>query len=308
MMRKIPLLIICGPTASGKTRLAIALSQSLPIEVVSADSRQIYRMMDIGTAKATADEQAAVPHHLIDIVNPDEAFSAADFMQRARAVIAKIHQRGKLPVVVGGTGLYLTALTQGLIDAPGENPDLRKELVLLEKMEGEGALHRRLQQVDPEMALRLKPRDHCRLIRALEVYELTGEPLSLLQRRHAFAESIYSTVSFGLTLDRQHLYRRIDERATMMFSSGLIEETQELLRRGFLPGAKAMQTIGYRESVRYLHGEIPLDVAVAQTQQETRRYAKRQFTWFRKNKSIIWVDSGEEFDNISSVAKRLYAE
>ena len=306
--RKIPLLVICGPTASGKTQLALELASTLPIEVISADSRQIYRGMDIGTAKATAAERACVPHHLLDVVAPDESFSAADFMRLGREAIAEIHQRGKLAVVVGGTGLYIDALTRGLIAAPGEDPLLRQKLLELENEQGEGTLHQRLQGVDPEAAARLKPRDQQRIIRALEVFALTGETLSALQRRHAFSDGPYEVISIGLEVERSTLYRRIDERAAMMFSSGLPEEAQSLLEREFSRELKALRTIGYREAINCLCGESTLAAALDHTQQESRRYAKRQVTWFRKNNSIIMVDSLAEFAKIKSIATRLYAE
>lgn len=308
MPGKIPLLIICGPTASGKTRLAIDLAATLPIEIISADSRQIYRGMDIGTAKATPAERAAVPHHLLDVVTPDQSFSAADFMQLGREVIAGIHQRGRLAVVVGGTGLYIDALTRGLIAAPGEDPDLRQELMAIEEETGEGTLLQRLRTVDPEAAHRLKPRDLPRIIRALEVFSLTGETLSALQGRHAFADTPYNVVSIGLAVERSLLYHRIDERAAEMFSSGLIEEAQSLLRQGYSRELKALRTIGYREAIGYLSGEMTLPLALSQTQQESRRYAKRQTTWFRKNNSIIMVDSLAEFARIKNIAARLYME
>lgn len=305
---KIPLLVICGPTASGKTRLALELAAALPIEIISADSRQIYRGMDIGTAKATPEERTFVPHHLLDVVAPDEPFSAADFMHLGRAAIAKIHQRGKLAVVVGGTGLYIDALTRGLVAAPGEDPLLRQELLALEIEQGEGALHQRLQGVDPEAAARLKPRDQQRIIRALEVFALTGETLSALQGRHAFADGPYEVINIGLEVERSTLYQRIDARATTMFLSGLLEEAQTLLDQGFSRELKALRTIGYREAISYLCGESTLAAALNHTQQESRRYAKRQMTWFRKNNSIIMVDSLAEFAKIKTIATRLYAE
>jgi tRNA dimethylallyltransferase len=306
--RKIPLLVICGPTASGKTGLALELAAALPVEIISADSRQIYRGMDIGTAKATPEERAFVPHHLIDVVAPDQPFSAADFLRLGRAAISEIHQRDKLAVVVGGTGLYIDALTRGLIAAPGEDPLLREELLALEVQQGEGTLHRRLQGIDPEAAARLKPRDQPRIIRALEVFALTGETLTALQGRHAFADGPYEVITLGLEVERSILYRRIDERAAMMFASGLLEEAQSLLNQGFSRELKALRTIGYREAIACLGGESSLQVAIEQTQQESRRYAKRQMTWFRKNNSIIMVDSLAEFAKIKSIATRLYAE
>lgn len=305
---KIPLLVICGPTASGKTRLALDLAATLPMEIISADSRQIYRGMDIGTAKATAEERACVPHHLLDVVAPDEPFSAADFMAQGRVAINEIHQRGKLAVVVGGTGLYIDALTCGLVAAPGEDLSLRQELIELEAQQGEGILHRRLQAIDPVAAQRLKPRDQQRIIRALEVFALTGETLSALQSRHAFADGPYNVITIGLEVERSTLYQRIDERAAVMFAFGLLEEAQALLGQGFSRELKALRTIGYREAINYLCAESSLTAAIEHTQQESRRYAKRQMTWFRKNNSIIMVDSLAEFAKIKSIATRLYAD
>lgn len=306
MQHKIPLLVICGPTASGKTRLALDLAATLPIEVISADSRQIYRGMDIGTAKATVQERDYVPHHLLDVIDPDQSFSAADFMQLGRQAIAEIHQRGKLAVVVGGTGLYLDALTHGLVSAPGEDIHLRRELIDLEEGQGVGTLHRRLCEVDPESAVRLKPRDQQRIIRALEVFALTGKSISALQRSHAFADGPYEVITLGLDVERSVLYQRINQRAATMFSSGLLEEARSLLDQGFSRELKALRTIGYREAISYLYNEISLEAAIAHTQQETRHYAKRQLTWFRKKNSIIMVDSLAEFANIKTIASRLY--
>lgn len=303
---KIPLLVICGPTASGKTRLAIELGRHVPIEIISADSRQVYRWMNIGTAKATPEECAAVPHHVIDVVAPDEAFTAADFARLGRDAIQQIRQRGHLPVVVGGTGLYITALIHGLVDAPGEDPRLREQFVNDELAGGEGTLFRRLCHIDPPLAERLNPHDRVRIVRALEVFYLSGQRLSDLQERHAFQNSLFDAKIFGLSVERDDLYRRIDQRAASMFSDGLLDETEELLKRGFSCNLKSLQTIGYRESIRCLRNELTLAEAIKLTQQESRRYAKRQLTWFRKNNSIIWVDSATESVKIAQVAKRFH--
>ncbi len=286
----LPLLVICGPTASGKTALAIELAQDFSLEVISADSRQVYRGMDIGTAKATPTERRMVPHHLLDVVDPDQTFSVADFIRLAKAAIAGIRRQGKLPVVVGGTGLYIRGLTEGLLDAPAGDQSLREELLALER-DQPGSLYRRLAQVDPPSAERLNAGDLLRIVRALEVYMLAGRPLSEFQREHAFQDRPYVTLKIGLMPERETLYQRIDERAGRMLAEGLLAESRALLDQGYEPGLKSLQTIGYREAILHLQGKLSLEEAIALIQRDTRRYAKRQLTWFRRDSSIIWVDS-----------------
>ncbi len=296
-----PLIVIAGATASGKTAFAMELAERFPVEIVSADSRQVYRRLDIGTAKASAEERRRVPHHLLDVVDPDEEFSVADFVRLARKAVIDITVRGRLPLVVGGTGLYLRALTGGLAKVPAADPELRRELLRLEANEGEGTLHRRLQQVDPAAAARLHPRDRMRIVRALEVQALTGEPLSELQARHAFTERPCRILSLGMEMPREELYRRIDRRVEEMFAAGLLAEVRALLAAGYSPELKSLQTIGYRESLRHLQGEIDLIECMALVQRHTRRYAKRQSTWFRRDKDIIWVDSSRESARIQKL-------
>jgi len=298
---RVPLVIVCGPTASGKTSLAVGLAEAFAAEIISADSRQVYRRMDIGTAKATAEERLRVPHHLIDVVDPDQNFTAADFVRLARNAIFEIDKRDRLPLVVGGTGLYIRALTEGLLPAPGSDKKLRERLLAQESREGEGTLHRRLQGVDPDMAERLHPRDRIRIVRALEVFTLAGRRLSELQQEHAFADRPYRVLSLGLAPRREDLYRAIDIRVEAMMNAGLLDEVRSLLERGYGPHLKTMRTIGYRECLRHLEGELSLDEAVSHIQQASRRYAKRQLTWFRKDKSIIWVDSLRESDKIQAL-------
>lgn len=295
-----PLIILSGPTASGKTALTLDLARHFPIEVISADSRQVYRGMDIGTAKATAQERALVPHHLIDVVDPDQSFCVSDFCRLASRAIADIQGRGRVPLVAGGTGLYIQALTAGLLDAPGEDPSLRAGLLQIEQEQGPEALHRILAEVDSELASRLHPRDRVRIVRGIEVQAITGIPLSKLQKEHGFSEQPYRVLKLALAPEREQLYERIDRRVESMMEQGLVEETRALLNAGFSPDLKAMQTIGYRECLAHLRGEMDLVQAIERIQRDTRRYAKRQMTWFRKDKSIIWVDSLPEFARIHS--------
>jgi tRNA dimethylallyltransferase len=289
-----PLVVICGPTATGKTAAALALAEHYPLEVISADSRQVYRLMDIGTAKPTAAQQLQVPHHLLDVVWPDESFDAACFARLAAEAISSVLQRGRLPLVIGGTGLYLRALTEGLVEVPGADPLLRRRLIAQAGSEGNVALHRRLAEVDPRAAARLHPNDQVRLVRALEVYELTGRPLSVWQQEHGFRQRRYRLLKIGLTTERSELYRRIDRRAAAMFAGGLLEETATLLAAGYAPQLPALQTLGYREAVRVLQGTCTAEQALGELQQATRRYAKRQLTWFRADRQLIWVDSTKD--------------
>jgi tRNA dimethylallyltransferase len=294
LQRLPPLVVICGPTAAGKTAAALALAEHFPVEVISADSRQVYRLMDIGTAKPTALERQQVPHHLVDVVWPDEAFDAARFARLAAPVIDAVLQRGRLPLLVGGTGLYIRALTAGLAELPGADPGIRRRLDAQAVAEGSAVLHQRLAVVDRESAALLHPNDRVRLIRALEVYELTGQPLSVWRREHGFRQGRYRLLKIGLSTERAALYRRIDQRAAAMFANGLVEETAALLAAGYPPQLKTLRTIGYREALRLLSGECTAHAALQELQQATRRYAKRQLTWFRADAGVIWVDSAED--------------
>ncbi len=304
---KLPLVVLCGPTAAGKTALALELAERFPFEVISADSRQVYRGMDIGTAKATREEQERVPHHLIDVVDPDQSFSAADFSRLAHAAISRIRNRGNLPLVVGGTGLYIRALTEGLLEAPSADPELRRQLHAQEQEHGPGYLHGRLLQVDPALAERLHPGDVVRIVRALEVFTLGGRPLSELQREHAFGERSFRVLRLGVALEREELFQRIDLRVEQMIEQGLLDEVRNLLAAGYSPRLKALQTIGYREAIQHLEGRLDRSEAIALIQRDTRRYAKRQLTWFRKENSIIWVDSRREFARIQALIDYFYA-
>lgn len=293
VIEQIPVLVIAGPTASGKSGWALRLAQDYDLEIISADSRQVYCQMDIGTAKVTPAECAQVPHHLINLVQPDQAFSVADFVALAHPLIEDIHSRGRLPCVVGGTGLYIQALIGGLAEVPTGDDDLRAELHQREENEGEGTLHRLLEDVDPVAAADIHPRNIIRLVRALEVFYLSGRRLSELKNEHKFSDQRYRSLQLAPALERPELYRRIDLRVEQMLAAGLLDEVRTLLRH-YDPQLKAMQTLGYRESIQFLHGELEYSQMVEFIQTRTRQYAKRQLTWLRKDQATIWVDSCKE--------------
>lgn len=295
---KIPLLVICGPTGSGKSELALTLAQDHPLEIVSADSRQVYRMMDIGTAKATSAEQAAVPHHLIDLIDPDQTFSVAEYVATARPLIAAIHARGKLPCVVGGTGLYVRALLGGLAPLPTGDDALRQTLHQREIDRGAGTLHQELERIDPQAAREIHPHNVIRLVRALEVCRLTGQKFSEIKATHDFVDHTYQVVKLAPLYPREQLYQRINARTEQMLSAGLVDEVQALIKR-YSSDLKSLQTLGYREVVRYLRDETDADQMCSDIQKFTRQYAKKQLTWFRKEPELIWVDSRAKSDTVS---------
>ncbi len=276
------ILVICGATGSGKTALAMAVAKRLPVEIISADSRQIYRQMDIGTAKATRSEQAAVRHHLIDVVDPDQDYSVADFVDQARPLIEDICSRGCLPCVVGGTGLYFSALLGGLADLPSGDEQLRENLHLQEREQGEGTLHRRLAELDPAAAAQIHPRNLIRLVRALEVCLLSGRTFSSLKEQHRFADQPYVALKLALDYPRDILYQRINARAQQMLDQGLVAEVESLVQR-YSFDLKTLETLGYREVCRFLKGEINAEQMLEDIRKFTRHYAKRQLTWFRKD-------------------------
>ena len=300
------LVVICGPTAVGKTALALQLAEAFDGEIISADSRQVFRLMDIGTAKPTTEEQKRVRHHLIDVAWPDEEFHAQHFLNHSETVINDILQKNKRPFLVGGTGLYIKALTEGLLDAPSADQDFRDHLHARAEEEGRPLLHAELAKVDPESAARLHPNDLIRIVRALEVYEQSGRPLSVLQDKHGFSGHPYRTIKICLTLERGVLYQRINQRAEVMFKQGLLEEAESLLAAGYDPSLKTLRTIGYRQVFALLRGEVSHDEALESLQQSTRRYAKQQLTWFRKDKSMIWLESSDDFVTIRKLIDQFY--
>jgi len=294
MEQKIKVLVIAGPTGSGKSELAVRIAERIGGEIVNADSMQVYRGMDIGTAKPSADLLARAPHHLLDIVSPYQNFSASDFREAAAAAIADIDRRGKKPVVVGGTGLYIRALLEGLVDSPTGDPELRKRFA---ELPGEELLGR-LAAVDPETAARLHPNDRVRIIRALEVFSQTGRPISGFRSEHAFSGDYYQALKLAIRVERQELYRRVDRRVEQMMADGLLAEVRSLLASGYHREMKSMRSIGYKELSAHLAGEITLDQAVELIKRDTRRYAKRQMTWFTKENEIYWLEYPESFATI----------
>lgn len=292
----LPVIFIVGPTAVGKSRVALEIAESLCTELISADSRQVYRGMDVGTAKPSLADRARVTHHLIDVAEPDQLFSAGRFRAMASDVVAKLHRQGRIPIVVGGTGLYVKLLTHGLWKGPQADWSLREQLRREEAIQGSGHLHRRLRAVDPASAEKIKPQDKAKLIRAIEVYELTGRPLSALHREHQFRERPYQTVMIGLRRSRPDLYRRIEERADRMMKDGLVEEVRGLQSKGYGEDLSSMKGLGYRQMIGYLNGKYDLSEAVRLLKRDTKRYAKRQFTWFHRDPSIQWLDLSESDD------------
>ena len=296
--KKPRILVICGPTGIGKTSAAIKLARWFGGQIVGADSMQIYRQMDIGTAKPTPTEQAAVKHHMIDVVDPDTPFDAARYAQMASDCIQRLNQAAILPVVAGGTGFYIKALLFGLFDARPPDPQIRRRLEKQADKEGVAGLYAALQRSDRASADRIHPHDRFRIIRALETLENTGRPISDHQREHGFSNKRYATFKIGLEIDRSRLYARINQRVEAMLAEGLLNEVQTLLDRGYATDLKSMQSIGYRHMVDYLAGKTPWDETVDLMKRDTRRYAKRQFTWFKSDPEIIW-SSPEDIDRLA---------
>ena len=278
---------LLGPTGSGKTVLSLELAARWNAEIDNAESRQVYRRLDIGSAKPTAAQRALVPHHVLDVVEPDEPFDCARYRQLAVDAIADITRRGKRVLLVGGTGLYIKVLLRGVFAGPARDPALRARLEQQEAA-GPGSLHQQLGVVDPTSAARLHPHDRVRLIRALEVWELTGTPISAWQAAHAFAEAPFETLLLGLSLPRAALYARITARCEAMLRDGLVEEVQALYASGLDPALPALRSLGYREIGEYVRGRCDLPAALARMTHATRRFAKRQLTWFRGDRQVVW--------------------
>ncbi len=307
-MNKLPLIVVAGPTASGKTSLAIGLAKLVGGEIVSADSMQIYKYMDIGSAKPTVDERKQVKHHLIDFVEPDEDFSVADYTEAAHEVIRDILSRHKLPVMCGGTGLYINSVVDDVTFGETETDyALREELADYAKTHGNEAVLEMLKEIDPISAARLHPNNLRRIIRAIEFYRLTGTTISAHQEMTKQHEGRYAPIMFCIDYDRQILYDRINKRVDIMLEEGLLDEVKGLMERGYTTALNSMKAIGYKELIAYFNGGTSLDEAVELIKQSSRRYAKRQLTWFRRDKRIIWLDAdGDVLHEAYEKVKKIY--
>jgi tRNA dimethylallyltransferase len=288
-VEKPKIIIIAGPTGAGKTGLAIELARELNAEIVGADSMQIYRHMDIGTAKPTRQEQAAATHHMIDIVDPDEDYDAAAYAEAAGCAIGQIIAHGRLPLVVGGTGFYLKALVYGLFKEGPSDPVVRRRLKQQAETQGGARLHQRLVRVDRQAARNIHPNDTFRVIRALEVFEITGETLSAFQQRHQFRQRRFDALTIGLFWPRAVLYDRINRRVDGMMHQGFENEVRWLLTHGYHRDLRSMQSLGYRHLTAYINGESTREHAVDTLKRDHRRYAKRQLTWFNADPTIRWM-------------------
>jgi tRNA dimethylallyltransferase len=291
------LIVIVGPTAIGKTEVAIRLAHKWSGEIISADSMQVYRFMDIGTAKPTIEERSLVNHHLIDVVNPDEQFNAAMFIEMAQKNIRELHNQRKPIFVVGGTGLYVKALLGGLFHGPDSDERLRKIYQQELTQFGKEYLYKKLQEKDEQAAAQIKKNDIVRIIRALEVMELSGESIVKKQKAHRFDDRLYECTKIGLTMERSRLYERIDQRTGKMIKNGFVEEVRGLLSMGYSETLKPMQSLGYKHIVKYIKGSCNLEDALRLIKRDTRHFSKRQMTWFGKDQEIIWF-SPTDMDNI----------
>jgi len=297
-------IIILGPTGVGKTEASILFAKSIDAEIISADSMQIYKFMNIGTAKPTPEQLKKVKHHMIDIVNPWESFSTGRYISMVKETIKDIHNRGKIPVVTGGTGLYIKAMTRGIFTGPHADWELRERLISIEK-EKEGTLYNYLRKLDPETSSKISPNDLRRIIRALEVCIKTNTPISELQKSLTIPLP-YEFIKIGLSRERRELYKLIEQRVDLMIEKGLVEEVKNILK--MKPDKTPLQAIGYKEIIKYLNNEISLPEAIKLIKRNTKRYAKRQFTWFKKETDILWIDITGIYDSnvITSLIYNLY--
>jgi tRNA dimethylallyltransferase len=291
--KKPKIVVICGPTGVGKTAAAVELARHFSGQIIGADSMQVYKFMDIGTAKPSAEEQARVVHHMIDIIEPDESFDAARYAELAGTKIFELGRQKIMPFVVGGTGLYIKALLHGLFDTEVFDADVRRRLKQEADAHGIKCLHERLGRLDAESAKRLHPNDSYRIIRALEVVETTGKPISGYHREHGFTDQPFEALKIALNMDRAVLYARINQRVDAMIAAGFLEEVKSLLARGYSADLKSMQSIGYRHMVDFIQGSSGWEACVRTLKRDHRRYAKRQLTWFGADPQIIWKDAAQ---------------
>ena len=301
------LVIILGPTGVGKSEVTMDVALEIGGEIINADSQQVYRLMDIGTGKPGPDQTRKVPHHLIDVIEPDGEFNAALFRQLAVECAQQIWSRGKRVIVCGGTGLYIKALTQGLFVGPAGDPELRERLQAEAGERGLAVLHDRLRDVDPEAAASIHPNDGHRIIRALEVFELSGKRLTRWQGEHGFGEKQFESLKIGLNRERKELYDLINGRCAEMVERGLVEEVKRLLEKGYSPDLKSLQSIGYRHMALYLRGAVSLEEALSLMQRDTRHLARRQLTWFRGDKEIQWFHPEKERGKILATVRAFLA-
>ncbi len=312
MADKKPLVVLSGPTAVGKSKTGVLLAKALDGEIISADSMQVYRYMNIGTAKLSKEEMDGVPHYLIDVLDPDEEFNVFLFQQMAKEALDQIYENGHLPIVVGGTGFYIQALLYD-VDFTEQEPDqsFRDEMEVLAQKEGPEVLHDRLKQVDSMAAEAIHPNNVKRVIRALEYHELTGEKISEHNEQEREKESPYDFSYFVLTDERAHLYDQIDARVDQMLRDGLVSEVEGLKDRGYTRDLTSMQGLGYREILAYLDGETSYEEAVREIKQDTRHFAKRQLTWFKREKDVSWIDIrsfGYDHANVAEEIKKQWRE
>lgn len=296
------IIVVCGPTGIGKTSTGIEIAGVFNGEIISADSMQVYRYMDIGTAKPTTDERARVHHHLIDIIDPVESFDAAQFAKSAHKVIIELHGRGITPFIVGGTGLYIKALVYGLFRAKPVDKNTRMRLKKEAVVRGTDFIYKRLSECDPGSAERIHPNDTYRIIRALEIYETTEKAISKYHREHKFADSPFKVLKIGLQINREALYDRINRRVDAMVDAKFVDEVKGLLEKGYSTDLKSMQAIGYRHMIDFIEGRISWDEALRTLKRDTRRYAKRQLTWFRADPEIEWIEP-EQVKDIHGLIK-----
>jgi tRNA dimethylallyltransferase len=288
-------IVLAGPTCSGKTSVSIGLSKHFPSEIISADSRQIYKFLNIGTAKPSPEELNQTRHHLVDCFTPDQEYNASKFEIDSLKLIEEIFNAGKAPVVAGGSGLYIKALVYGIFNSVDADEEFREELHEKRKNFGDEYLYEELKKVDPESALKMLPQNWKRVMRALEVFHLTGVPICKLQENYK-RDTGYNFIQFGLNWNRALLYKRIENRVDIMIENGLVEEVKNVLLMGYTKELNSLNTVGYKEIISYLEGEISLERAVELIKRNTRRFAKRQMTWFRKDNRIIWLDINTEED------------